>query len=162
NAAGCAASTSTNVQIGDFGAPLISCPSPIVTNIASSANLPLINFSVTGSGACGPLTAYSTPPSGSAFPLGVTTVNSFVTNAVGTSNSCAFTITVRASNVVVTTSASAGPGSLRDAITNVAPGGTITFATNLAGSTILLTNGELLLAINMSIIGLGADKLTVS
>ena len=46
---------------------------------------------------------------------------------------------------IVTNTNDSGPGSLRDAVGNFAAGDSIAFATNLSGSTILLTNGEITL-----------------
>ncbi|MFK8022911.1 MAG: carbohydrate binding domain-containing protein [Ilumatobacter sp.] len=47
------------------------------------------------------------------------------------------------SELVVTTTADAGPGSLRDALATIGPDGTITFDPALEGSTIALTSGQL-------------------
>ncbi len=55
-----------------------------------------------------------------------------------------------------------GTVSLRDALNVIAPGGTITFAAELAKGEITLTQGELALNTNVKIQGLGADKLTIS
>ena len=44
-----------------------------------------------------------------------------------------------------------GPGSLRQAIANAFPGAYINFATNLAGATILLTSGQLMISSNLTI-----------
>lgn len=54
-----------------------------------------------------------------------------------------------------------GETSLREAIANVDDGGTITFQEGLTG-TITLTGGELTITRNLTIIGPGADVLTVS
>ncbi len=54
------------------------------------------------------------------------------------------------------------PGSLRGAIALAPSGGTIVFAPSLAGKTITLTHGELLLDKNLTISGLGANSLTIS
>jgi uncharacterized repeat protein (TIGR01451 family) len=65
---------------------------------------------------------------------------------------------------VVTTNADSGAGSLRRAIQDVCPGGTITFdPALLAGgsATITLTSGELLINKNLNIAGPGANLLTV-
>jgi hypothetical protein len=64
---------------------------------------------------------------------------------------------------VTLTTDSASPGTLREAIAgaNAIGGGTIRFAPGLAG-TILLTEGELRITANVTIIGPGADTLTVS
>ncbi|MFI5459121.1 MAG: beta strand repeat-containing protein [Isosphaerales bacterium] len=55
-----------------------------------------------------------------------------------------------------------GSGSLRAAITIAASGDTINFANSLKGQTITLTSGPLALGVNLTINGLGANKLTVS
>ena len=54
-------------------------------------------------------------------------------------------------NTVVTNTADSGPGSLRDAINNASNGGFISFATNLSGATITLTNGQLVVTNNLTI-----------
>ncbi len=58
---------------------------------------------------------------------------------------------VRAATNTVTIAADNGPGSLRDALSNANPGDTIIFTNTLAGQTIYLTNGELLIPINLTI-----------
>ncbi|NJR39763.1 MAG: hypothetical protein HC781_14240 [Leptolyngbyaceae cyanobacterium CSU_1_4] len=57
---------------------------------------------------------------------------------------------------------SAGNFSLREAISSSVAGETINFAPSLAGGTIALTQGELLVNKALTIKGLGADKLTIS
>ena len=71
-------------------------------------------------------------------------------------------IDIVATNLSVLNTNDSGPGSLRQAITDIYPGGTITFDPGLAGRTIYLTSGELLLAQNLNINGPGANLLTVS
>jgi hypothetical protein len=64
---------------------------------------------------------------------------------------------------VVTNTNDSGPGSLRQAvIDNVAGDEPIQFAAALAGKTITLTSGPIAIGHNLTITGLGADKLTVS
>ncbi len=65
-------------------------------------------------------------------------------------------------NLVVTNTTDADPGSLRAAILASAAGDVITFDPSLAGQTITLTSGELAITHNLTITGLGADRLTVS
>jgi hypothetical protein len=55
-----------------------------------------------------------------------------------------------------------GRDSLRDALSRAVNGDVINFDEGLAGSTITLTSGELTVAADVSIEGLGADQLTVS
>ncbi len=55
-----------------------------------------------------------------------------------------------------------GPGSLRQAVLDVCPGGTITFDPGLAGSTISLSGGHIWINKSLAIEGLGADELAIS
>jgi hypothetical protein len=61
----------------------------------------------------------------------------------------------------VTSLADSGPGSLRQAIADTAPGGTVDFDAGLAGS-ITLTSSPLTVAKDLTIAGPGADVITVS
>lgn len=63
---------------------------------------------------------------------------------------------------VVTTAADSGADSLRQAIADACPGGTITFDASLNGQTITLTSGELVINRNLTITGPGANLLAVS
>ena len=65
-------------------------------------------------------------------------------------------------NLVVLNNADSGAGSLRAQIAASAPGDVITFAPDLAGQTITLTTGELVIGQSLTIAGLGADQLAVS
>jgi beta-glucanase (GH16 family) len=67
-----------------------------------------------------------------------------------------------ASDVTVGSAADSGAGSLRRAIGSVCAGGTVRFASSLAGQTITLTSGPLTLAKNVSIDGSAAAGLVVS
>ncbi|MBD1909228.1 MULTISPECIES: bluetail domain-containing putative surface protein [unclassified Leptolyngbya] len=64
--------------------------------------------------------------------------------------------------IVVTTNANGGAGSLRAAIASAQAGQTIRFATNLRGSTITLTSGQLVVNKNVIIDGANAPGLTIS
>ncbi|MEM7797969.1 MAG: family 16 glycosylhydrolase [Chloroflexota bacterium] len=66
------------------------------------------------------------------------------------------------SELVVTTLADDGEGSLRDAVGRIGPDGLITFDPELAGGTISLTSGQLVLPVSMTIDGSTAPGLTVS
>ena len=56
-----------------------------------------------------------------------------------------------AATSIVTNTADSGPGTLRQIIASAASGDTINFATNLSGSTITLTNGQLILSNSVTI-----------
>ncbi|MBT8211547.1 MAG: family 16 glycosylhydrolase, partial [Acidimicrobiia bacterium] len=63
--------------------------------------------------------------------------------------------------VVVTTLANSGAGSLREALADVATGGTVTFDPALAGGTIALTSGPIVVDKAMVIDGSGAPNLAL-
>lgn len=64
--------------------------------------------------------------------------------------------------IVVTTLADSGPGSLRQAIADSVAGDAIAFDTFPADSTITLTSGELLVPHNLNIVGPGPQTLAIS
>jgi predicted outer membrane repeat protein len=66
------------------------------------------------------------------------------------------------STLTVTNALDSGAGSLRADLSRGHNGDTIVFAPSLAGQTINLTSGELLVKHNVTIAGPGADKLTIS
>ena len=73
------------------------------------------------------------------------------TNGTGTRAGADLTFhAFRPASVVLNTN-DAGDGSLRDAIASTLPGGFISFAANLSGSTILLTSGQITIGNNVTI-----------
>ena len=66
------------------------------------------------------------------------------------------------STLTVMNNHDSGSGSLRAAIAVATSGDTINFSSKLKGETITLTSGPLTLGVNLTIDGLGANKLTVS
>lgn len=72
------------------------------------------------------------------------------------------TVTVGASSITVVNANDSGAGSLRQAILDLCPGGTITFAPALNGQTITLTGGQLTLNKSLTISGSGANLIAVS
>ncbi len=64
-----------------------------------------------------------------------------------------------AATITVTNTDDSGAGSLREAITNAAPGDTINFSVT---GTITLTSGQLLISKDLTISGPGADSLAIS
>ncbi len=85
------------VTVTDTQVPSIVCPNNLVLNTANAActaianwNTPAVNDNCPGVSA----TQVSGPASGSAFPLGVTTIGYLATDAAGNTASCQFTVTV--------------------------------------------------------------------
>jgi hypothetical protein len=86
------ASCSFNVVVADKTGPVISCPSNM--NVTTSGSSAIVTFSVTATDNCGSVTVVSSPPSGSSFPLGTTTVVSTATDSAGNTANCSFNVTV--------------------------------------------------------------------
>ena len=84
------------VIVVDNQTPVITCPaSNIVVNAAAGSCVSNVAFVVTATDNCGTIASLmSSPPSGSSFPVGTTTVTNIAVDASGNSNSCTFTVTV--------------------------------------------------------------------
>ena len=99
---------SGNLQfIIDNTPPVIACPPDIVVVAAPGQSSAVVNFTVTGSDNVSAVTISSQPASGSAFPLGTTTVTATATDAAGNSSTCNFTVTVKSATTTVVLPASA-------------------------------------------------------
>ncbi len=86
-------SCSTTVAVQDTTPPLLTCPANIVLSCSASLLVPA-TFAATASDAAdpAPVITYS-HPSGSGFPVGVTTVQVTARDASGNESTCAFTVT---------------------------------------------------------------------
>ncbi|MEK9139048.1 MAG: HYR domain-containing protein, partial [Bacteroidota bacterium] len=121
-------------------APTITCPANITVNNDPSQCSAVVNFTVTATGNPTP-TVVCTLASGSAFPVGTTTVNCTATNIAG-SASCSFTVTVSDNTSPSITappavSASTGPGAtMCGTIVTDATLGTATASDNCPGATV--------------------------
>jgi fluoride ion exporter CrcB/FEX len=90
----CGQSTNCSFTITVVPKPLsITCPSNITVRATSPAGA-VVNYTVTTSGGCPPITVIGNPPSGSTFPIGVTIVNCTATDACGQQVACTFKVTV--------------------------------------------------------------------
>ncbi|MBI5384937.1 MAG: HYR domain-containing protein [Verrucomicrobia bacterium] len=79
----------------DINPPVITCPANLTLNAdpgtCAKSN---VTFTATATDDCPPITVSCTPPSGSTFPVGVTTVTCMATDAAGLSANCTFTVTI--------------------------------------------------------------------
>jgi uncharacterized repeat protein (TIGR01451 family) len=71
----------------------LTCPSNITVTATSQSGANVF-FSITASGGCSTPNVTATPPSGSTFPIGVTTVYTYASDSCGTTTNCSFTVTV--------------------------------------------------------------------
>ncbi len=84
-----------HVTVRDCEAPTISCPASPVTQCADATCQATVTYTVTALDNCdGALIPSCTPPSGSTFNLGTTTVNCTVSDTAGNRATCSFDVTV--------------------------------------------------------------------
>jgi hypothetical protein len=91
---GASSNCTATVTVVDDTPPQIACPANIVTNATSTAGA-VVKFELTASDNCSLASVSSTPPSGSTFAIGTTTVACAATDAAGNTNSCTFTVEVK-------------------------------------------------------------------
>jgi hypothetical protein len=94
----CGNSTNCSFVVTVVRPPIVLNCSSNITATATSSNGAVVFYTVTASGGCSPpnITAY--PPSGSTFPVGVTTVFTMAADTCDTSTNCSFTVTVTSTN----------------------------------------------------------------
>ena len=87
-------SCSFTVTVNDTEPPMVTCPANIVTGATSTAGA-VVTFMPTVWDNCSVASIVSTPPSGSTFPIGTTTVMVTATDGSNNTASCSFTVTVQ-------------------------------------------------------------------
>ncbi len=92
DAAGMPASDDRELAI-DTLPPVVVCPADIVVDCASSDGA-VVDFVATATDVCSDASLVCTPPSGSRFPLGTTTVVCTATDAAGNQTNCSFSVRV--------------------------------------------------------------------
>lgn len=86
---------SFNVTVVDNIQPTINCPGGIVLRPPQNQSSAIVSFPAPAvADNCPGTTVQCQPPSGTAFPLGVTTVICIATDASSNSRSCSFTVTI--------------------------------------------------------------------
>ncbi len=88
-------SCSFQVTVEDTEKPTVVCPANLtVYRTAVDCDSVPVSFSTSASDNCPGISPVCTPPSGSRFPLGVTSVLCLAADAAGNQDSCRFTVTV--------------------------------------------------------------------
>jgi hypothetical protein len=92
---GNAANAMLEVTVTPSDPPTIKCPSQVIATTSTTGSAPrAVSFSApVAAGDC-PVSVACNPPSGSAFPAGVTTVTCTAKDAGGNQAQCSFTVTV--------------------------------------------------------------------
>lgn len=88
---------SFTVSVADLEAPVITCPSTMTVNADSGMCSAVVNYSTpaaTDNCSGTTTTLISGPASGSAFPVGTTTITYAATDAAGNTSTCSFDINV--------------------------------------------------------------------
>jgi hypothetical protein len=85
------------VIILDSEAPKITCPSNITVPAQTGVCGAIVSYAAPATDNCPGVTTVCTPPSGSTFPFGTTTVTCTATDASGNKATCSFTVTVTGS-----------------------------------------------------------------
>ena len=92
------------ITVNDQTAPVITCPANISVTTPVGSCTAVVNFTPTATDNCaGAVTIVSSPASGTAFPIGITTVTSTATDVCGNSSTCTFTVTVADAQLPVIT-----------------------------------------------------------
>jgi hypothetical protein len=86
---------STTFTVVDDTPPTLSCPSDVYVNKPVNLCSAVVNYSMpSATDNCSNASVVCSPPSGSSFPVGVTTVICSATDAAGNAASCSFTVSV--------------------------------------------------------------------
>ncbi|MFN4254651.1 MAG: HYR domain-containing protein [Saprospiraceae bacterium] len=94
DAAGNAANCLQNVTVSDDESPAAICPPDVSVQVAPMSCTANASFSVTSTDNCGVAQTDFSHPSGSAFPVGITTVTVVATDDAGNSGDCQFNVVV--------------------------------------------------------------------
>jgi uncharacterized repeat protein (TIGR01451 family) len=95
------------VTIVDTTPPTISCPTNFVVVATNSAGA-VVNYTTNASDTCGLASFICSPPSGSLFPIGITTVTCTAKDAATNVSSCSFNVTVGGADLLISKSANRG------------------------------------------------------
>ena len=90
--------------VKDAQTPTIACGSNITVPATSAAGAVVTFANATASDNCSVMSVSSSPPSGSQFPIGITTVTQTAVDASLNQSSCTFTVTVVPAGAVPTIS----------------------------------------------------------
>jgi flavin reductase (DIM6/NTAB) family NADH-FMN oxidoreductase RutF len=103
DAGGQTATCTFTVTVNDTENPTITCPANIVTSTDAGQCSTVVTYTVTAADNCGGVSVTCTPPSGSTFPTGTTTVTATATDSAGNQATGSFTVTVNDTEAPVVT-----------------------------------------------------------
>jgi Domain of unknown function (DUF5011)/HYR domain len=88
------ATCSFQVNVVDIELPILRCPQNRIVSTEPGTNSAVVNYEIFASDNVPGVTTTCSPPSGSRFPLGASTVNCTATDLAGNAATCSFTVTV--------------------------------------------------------------------
>jgi hypothetical protein len=94
DASGNTRSCSFSVTINDTTPPQLACPANIIKPTDAGQCAAIVSYTPTASDNCSGVIVTCTPPSGSSFPKGTTSVSCVATDASKNAVSCSFSVTV--------------------------------------------------------------------
>lgn len=95
DAFGNSAQCSFQITVKDMTPPALLCPASITQSTDPNQCTAIVNYTVTAIDNCdGPVTATCTPPPGTAFPKGTTTVTCTAKDSLNNQSSCSFPVTI--------------------------------------------------------------------
>jgi alpha-tubulin suppressor-like RCC1 family protein len=150
NSLGGTGTTNRTVTVVDTTAPVITVLG--ANPLYAAVNTPFVDPGATALDACGGSFAVTSNSTVNLAVAGSYTNTYSATDSYNNTAMATRTVVVK-TPLIVTTTNDSGVGSLRQTISNSVSGDYIKFATNLSGSTILLTNGQLTLNQNLTIDG---------
>jgi len=103
DASGNSSTCTFNVIIEDNEDPVITCPANIAVNADPALCTAVVSFTATATDNCGAATVTYSPASGSAFPVGITTVTATATDNSSNTSTCTFSVTVTDNQLPVIT-----------------------------------------------------------
>jgi VCBS repeat-containing protein len=159
------------ITVNDTEPPAIQCPSNITLPVDAGQSTAVVNYTVVAlDNAGGVVTVSSNPASGTAFPVGTTTVLATATDTANNASTCWFTVTVDKRSTSTSISSSGNPSTSGQSVTFTATvksgadpvtAGTVRFhegAVDLTGDLPLSGAGQATLAI--SSLGAGSHTIT--
>jgi hypothetical protein len=155
----------TSVTVEDGNDPTFHFP-PAEDQVfvaPTGSNYALVTYTVTATAPCrSNVTASCSPPSGTYFPIGETCITCRAQGYDDVNRGFCVTVIPAPCLITVTRTNDSGAGSLRQAVADICPGGTIDFAPALNGQSIVLTNGNLVIGKNLTLLGPGPANLSVN
>lgn len=128
DASGNMTTCSFTVTVNDVDLPVITCPADITVNSDLGLCSAIVTYAVTATDNCPGVTvglaSGSNWPSGSAFPVGTTSVSWIATDASGNTATCSFNVTVNDNELPVL---SPCPANINTVSTNIACGASVVF-----------------------------------